>query len=235
MTTIKSGEVSWTDDSNDSEKKTNSKDIWLRLDAGSNEMRLVTQPFQYLTHKFKKEGDPGFGQKVYCSSIHNDCPLCASGDKPKRRWLLGVISRKTQAYKILDISWAVFSDIQKLAKNTARWGDPTKFDIDVVVDKNGGATGYYTVQPLPKEPLSAADQAIKDNYMDLEDLKRRVTPPTGDKVQARMDKIAGIVGVVAPVVKAAAPAAKTQATESASDSSELDADFPDYSETQAAQ
>jgi len=38
----------------------------------------------------------------------------------------------------------------------------TKYDIDVVVDKNGGATGYYSVQPIAKEPLSASDQVIKD-------------------------------------------------------------------------
>src|SRR5271169_2308843 len=69
MTTF--GEVSWNDDvfAGENKKQTNSKDLFLRLDEGSNEMRIITQPFQYLVHKHKKEGDTGFGQKVSCSMI----------------------------------------------------------------------------------------------------------------------------------------------------------------------
>jgi len=227
------GEVSWNDDVYAGSEKKNSKDLFLRLDEGSNEMRLVTQPFQYLVHKYKKEGDPGFGQKVSCSAVHGSCPLCLIGDKAKPRWLLGVISRKTGKYQILDISFAVFSQIRKYARNTARWGDPTKYDIDIVVDKNGGATGYYAVQPIPKEPLSASDQQIKDS-VDFEDLKRRVTPPTPEMVQKRIDKINGVTGDAAAAE--AVPETKTGKGRSApkttaapvSMTDEEDESFPAY-------
>jgi hypothetical protein len=233
MTTF--GEVSWNDDvyAGEGKKNVNNKDLFLRLEEGSNEMRLITQPFQYLVHKYKKEGDPGFGQKVSCSAMHGSCPLCAIGDKAKPRWLLGVIARKTGTYKILDISFAVFSQIRKLARNTQRWGDPTKYDVDIVVDKAGGPTGYYSVQPISKEPLSATDQQIKDNA-DLDDLKRRVTPLQPEMVQKRIDKINGVAtdSAAAPVAgkKAAAPkaAAKVPAV-SMTDDDELGADFPAYS------
>lgn len=227
MTTF--GEVSWNDDiyGGSDKKNTNSKDLFLRLEEGSNEMRIVTQPFQYLVHKYKKEGDTGFGQKVSCSAIHGSCPLCAMGDKAKPRWLLGVISRKTGTYKILDISFAVFGQIRKYAKNTARWGDPTKYDIDVVVDKNGGATGYYSVQALPKEPLTAADQQIKDN-VDFDDLKRRVTPPTAENVQKRMDKINGVAGTTPARTASAAPAVAAAPAVSMTDDEELSETFPSY-------
>ena len=241
MTTF--GEISWNDDvfgGAEGNKKTgNSKDLFLRLEEGSNEMRLVTQPFQYLVHKYKKEGDPGFGQKVSCSQIHGSCPLCALGDKAKPRWLLGVISRKTGTYKILDISFAVFSQIRKLARNTQRWGDPTKYDIDIVVDKNGGATGYYSVQPISKEPLSAADQKLKDDA-DLDDLKRRVTPPSAADVQKRMDKINGTVDAnAAPAAKTAAKApAKAAAAKapavSMTDDEDMNEAFPAYADETAA-
>jgi hypothetical protein len=152
-----------------------------------------------------------------------DCPLCAAGDKPSRRWLIGVISRKTGTFKLLDISYAVFSQIQKYAKNTQRWGDPTKYDIDIVVDKNGGPTGYYAVQPIPKEPLSVADQTIKDS-VDFDDLKRRVTPYTAEQVQKRIDKINGDAGKTsapyAPQVIAPTPVKD--------DSSDEDESFPAY-------
>lgn len=231
------GEVSWNDDvfgGNEGKKGPNAKDLFLRLEEGSNEMRLITQPFQYLVHKYKKEGDSGFGQKVSCSAIHGSCPLCTAGDKAKPRWLLGVISRKTGTYKILDISYAVFSQIRKYAKNTQRWGDPTKYDIDIVVDKNGGATGYYSVQGLPKEPLSAADQHIRDN-VDLDDLKRRVTPLTPDLVQKRIDKINGVADAAAGNKKTAtttttakpAPAVKAPAV-SMTDDEEMGDAFPAY-------
>lgn len=228
------GEVNWTDEfPNDGKKTTNNKDLWLRLDEGTNEVRLLTQPFQYFVHKFKKEGDAGYGQKVYCSAIHGSCPLCALGDKAKPRWLLGVISRKDTTYKILDISFMVFSAIKKLAKNP-KIGDPTKYDINIEVDKNGGATGYYSVQSLRPEPLSATDQVIKD-AVDFDDLKRRVTPPTPDKVQARMDKINGVAASIpAPAGKkvASSPAPKAPVpVVSMTDDEELDRSFPDYEET----
>lgn len=232
MTTF--GEVSWNDDvfGDSANKNLNSKDLFLRLDEGSNEMRLITQPFQYLVHKYKKEGDPGYGQKVYCSAIHGSCPLCSTGDKAKPRWLLGIIGRKSGTYKILDVSFAVFSQIRKLARNTQRWGDPTKYDIDIVVDKNGGSTGYYSVQPISKEPLSAADQQIKDN-VDLDDLKRRVTPPTPDQVQKRLDKINGLDGTLpaGPAKKAVAPAkpvVKAATVNMVDDDDDLSDSFPAY-------
>jgi hypothetical protein len=233
------GEINWSDDVFGDSSKTvsNAKDLFLRLDEGSNEMRLITQPYQYLVHKYKKEGDPGYGNKVYCSAIHGGCPLCSLGDKAKPRWLLGVISRKTGTYKILDVSFAVFSQIRKLARNTQRWGDPTKYDIDIVVDKNGGATGYYSVQPISKEPLSAADQVLKDNA-DLDDLKRRVTPPTSDLVQKRLDKINGVDGgtttqsIMSQAKKAVAKPVtvqtKTAAVSMSDDEDEFSDSFPSY-------
>lgn len=234
MTTF--GEVNWSDDvfpGGDGKKNGNRKDEFLRLEEGSNEMRLVTQPFQMLVHKIKKDANnpKDFGQKVYCSAIHGSCPCCDMGDKAKPRWLIGVISRKTGTYKILDISYAVFSQIRKYAKNTQRWGDPTKYDIDIVVDKNGGATGYYSVQAISKEPLSAGDQVIKDS-VDLDDLKRRVTPPTPEQAQKRLDKINGMDAatpaastVAKNVVSTASKAAKPV---SMTDDEDLDESFPAY-------
>lgn len=234
MTTF--GEVSWNDDvfAGEGKKQTNSKDLFLRLDEGSNEMRIVTQPFQYLVHKYKKEGDSGFGQKVSCSAIHGSCPLCALGDKAKPRWLLGVISRKNgnNAYKILDISFAVFGQIRKYARNVARFGDPTKYDINIEVDKNGSPTTYYTVQALNKEALSADDQKIRDNDVDMDDLKRRVTPPQPEIVQKRIDKINGVVSADATpgkkTTKVATPKVAVTPAVSMTDDEELENSFPDY-------
>jgi hypothetical protein len=231
MTTATFGEVNYSDDvfGGSEKKNTNSKDLFLHLDDGTNEVRLITSPFQYLVHKLKKDATnpKDFGQKVNCSMMHGSCPMCATGDKAKPRWFYGVISRKTGTYKVLDVSFAVFSQIRKLARNE-RWGDPTKYDVNIEVDRNGGATGYYSVQPIPKEPLSAADQVIKDNA-DLDYLKRKCTPPTHEQAQNRMNQILGITGTATGTGKTASVPAVDMST--ADDG--LEETFPNYDTTQA--
>ncbi len=183
----KYGEVSWGDVPSENTPVRDNRDSFLRLEKGSNVVRVITSPYVYTVHRYKKEGDPGFGQRVMCSAAGGSCALCALGDKPKRRWLLGVIDRKTKSYKILDISVAVFKAIHQLTRDE-EWGEPIKYDLDIKVDPNGGASAYYQVMPKIPKPLSADDIQIKD-MLDLEELKRRCLPPTPDKVQERLDKI----------------------------------------------
>lgn len=187
MANYKSGEVSWTDTVFDASKKANGKDTFLRLGPGSNVVRLLTLPFQYHQHKTLVPGGKKWGYRVNCSGANGSCPLCDKGEKPKRRWFLGVIDRKNDQYKILDIGYAVFKAIQTLAKDDD-WGDPSRYDIDIVVDPNGGSTGYYTVVAKPPKPLSATD-LVKKEENNPEDLARKVVPPTAEKVQERLQRI----------------------------------------------
>jgi len=221
------GEISY-DDSFGDKKGPNVKDLYLRLDDGENEVRLLTNPFQYTSHKIKKDPNnpKDFGQKAYCSKIHGECPACEYGD-PKTRWLYGVISRKTGTYKVLDVPWSIFSQIKKL-NNNPKWGDPTKYDICIIVDKNADPTSYYAVQPVPKEPLSATDQQIKDKDLDLEYLRQKVTPPQPADVQKRLNKILGDDSLLKNTAKPAAknpPTAKVQVVTLDDDTDEK---FPDY-------
>lgn len=233
----KYGEVSWGDTSTDIAPRGDNRDTFLRLEKGSNVVRIVSSPYQYIVHRYKKEGDPGFGQKVMCSAVHGSCPLCALGDKPKRRWLLGVVDRKTGAYKIMDIGILVFKAIQELTRSDD-WGEPVKYDLDIKVDPNGGATNYYNVMPKLPKPLSANDIQIKD-MVDVDELKRRCAPPTADKVQERLDKIfngtpqraaspAPVAQRVAATPVAQAQPSRPQVSTSSSDDEDDDVKFPDY-------
>jgi len=190
------GEVSFLDDIYGDNKKTgNNKDLFLRLKEGSNELRLITVPHQYIVHKYKADGDKGYGSKVMCSATHGSCPVCdIPGEEPgkpkfpaKLRWFFGAINRDTGKTQILDVGFAVYQQLRKWAKNP-KWGDPAKYDIDIVVDPKGGATGYYTVQVCSKEPLSAEDQKKKDEF-DLIDLKRRCSPPTVEFTLSKLEKL----------------------------------------------
>lgn len=158
------------------------KDLYMRLQDKNNVVRMITKPHEYTVHRYKTNpDDPGYGERVMSSLYYGRDPLIEKGLKPKRRWLVGIIDRRTQSYKILDMSVSVFKSIQELVRDED-WGDPTQYDIDIKVDKNGGPTGYYTVIPKAKKPLSAADLDIK-SQVDLDDLKRRCTPPTPEQVE----------------------------------------------------
>lgn len=158
------------------------KDLYMRLQDKNNVVRMITKPHEYMVHRYKTNpDDPGFGERIMSSLYHGRDPLVDKGLKPKRRWLVGIIDRRTQSYKILDMSVSVFKSIQELVRDED-WGDPTQYDIDIKVDKNGGPAGYYTVIPKSKKPLSAADLDIK-SQVDLDDLKRRCTPPTPEQVE----------------------------------------------------
>lgn len=231
MTKSQFGEVTWGDTSTDINPRSDSRDTFLRLEKGSNKVRIITSPFQYTVHRYKRESDPGFGQKVMCSAVHGSCPLCNLGDKPKRRWLLGVVDRKTSSFKILDIGIAVFKSIQELTRSDD-WGEPNKYDIDIKVDPNGGATNYYHVTPNLPKPLSAADVQIKD-MVDMDEMKRRCNPPTADKVQERLDKLfadpAAPKQVVGRPVQKAAQAPKAAPVVASNDDDDDDKiEFPNY-------
>jgi len=184
------GSTSWSDtelSTNTFKEGKSNKDAYLRLENGSNVVRIVTKPHEYLVHRIKfDEKDPGFGERVMSSMFHGSDPCCEPpfNSKPKRRWLVGVIDRKTGSYKILDMSTSVFKGIQDLAKDDD-WGDPSQYDCDVKVNKAGGPSNYYSVIPKSKKPLSTSDLEIKQN-IDLEELKRKCTPPTREQVEARL-------------------------------------------------
>ena len=184
----KTGEVSWTDTIVGGNKGKNSgKDTFLRLNPGSNIVRLLTLPHQYHQHKYIVPGGKKYGYRFNCSAANGSCPICEKGDRAKRRWFVGVIERKTNTYKILDIGPSIFRAIQAYAKDND-WGDPSRYDLDIVVDPNADAVGYYTVVCKPLKPLSASDLVLQQENP-VDELIRRTTPPSPEKVQERLDNV----------------------------------------------
>ena len=239
MTTY--GEVSWDDNSGSSgSADKGGNDTWLRLEDGSNKVRIVTLPQQYIVHGgIKREGDKGFGQKVSCSKVNGSCPLCEMGYDTSTRWFLGVIDRKSNSYRVLDVGPSIYYDLKAL--HNGNWPNPKSYDLDLIKNsKTRDPKHFYTVQPIERFPLSAADQKIVDEQMDMEFLQRKITPPTAEQVQKRLDKILeGGASLVAPVKKeksvkkvaekgAASAAPKSVAAPVVGGDDELDNLFPAY-------
>jgi hypothetical protein len=187
----KHGEMGWNDSSFASGESRGSggggKDRFLKLKPGSNLIRVLTAPYQYYQHKYKFEGEKGFGHRIPCSAKFGSCPVCAKGDKPKKRWYLGVIDRSSNSYKILDVSWSVLSDIQTYAQD-ADWGNPIEYDFDIVVNPHGGPQNYYKAVAKPKRPLSATDLVQKEQ-VNIEYLESRCAPPDPSKVEERFSTL----------------------------------------------
>lgn len=186
MSNVKNGQVSWTETVFDATKR--GKDMFLRLSPGSNIIRLLTPPHQYHQHRYEVEGGRKYGYRINCSrsETEDNCPLCEMDNKAKRRWFVGVVERKTGTYKVLDIGYSVFKSIQTLAKG--QWGTPDKYDVDIVVDPNGGSTGYYYVSPMPPTPLTADDIRLQEENP-VSFLEERSASPSPKEVQSFMDKI----------------------------------------------
>ncbi len=215
----KHGEVQYSDtEYTKNDNRPNNKDTFLKLNPGSNVVRLVTLPYQYYQHKYKFDAsEKGFGHRIYCSAAHGSCPVCAKGDKPKRRWLLGVIDRKTNSYRILDISWSVLKSLQTLNRDED-WGDPQNYDVDIVVDPNGGPVGFYSVVAKPKKNLTAQDLVLRDQA-NLEDLVRRTSAPPPERVEERFQKL---MEDFISTSGAGAALSKNKAVQSPSDDDDLD-------------
>jgi len=202
------------------------KDDFMRWENGNNDVRIITNPYQYNYHQFKLEGDSGYGVKLKCPM--QNCDLCKLRNEDGKltyrvlqRWYVGIIDRKTEAPKIFDMSWSVCQQLLKL-KNNPRIGDPMKYDINIVVDKNNKAN-YYTVQNNPALPLSEADVKYKADF-DLDTLIRMCTPLTSEQLTERVAQHCAKNKMAVPTPDTvSAPA--TPAPASSSEEDEEDDDF----------
>jgi len=157
------------------------RDLWLKLENGPNILRVVTKAASYKHHNYKEDKDePGFGDKIKCSSAHGSCPLCERGDRAKTRYIVGVISRPSNHYKILDITHNVAQSIKDFVEDP-ELGETKGYDINIKVNRKGGPSNYYNLIPRMLSPLSEEDmQTVND--IDLDAIKRLVTPPSPEDV-----------------------------------------------------
>lgn len=200
MKTQSFGEVTWETPAPGAFTGGNGKDAYLKLEKGDNVLRLITLPQLFTVHNYEKPDEKKeFGQRFLCSAnkeTGSSCPFCTihastkDGElkkmiSPKYRYYIGVISRKLNATKILEISSSVYDKIRAYVSDPD-WSDPFSYDINIKV--NGGApANYYSVIAKKQFPLSAEDQKLRDDF-DVEYMKRRCVPPTVEKLKERLEK-----------------------------------------------
>jgi hypothetical protein len=195
--TKKVGEISWTEPLGSGKKRVDFKDLYLNLANGSNMVRVITQPYQFYVHKYKPSEDTkGYGFRIGCTTDPKTCPVCKLENKPNRKWAIGVIDRKTNTTKILEITWMIFKSLQTYADDS-EWGPPIKYDVNIIKDPTTPSQ-FYSVVPKPAKPLSASDQQLIDAF-DFSELERKCQPVAVEKVQERLNKILADANISSPV------------------------------------
>ena len=156
---------------------------FLKLGLGSNILRMITAPYTYRGHLVEGEGgdsavvrcDHGHGDKCNLSHelslTHDDDRDDLNYPSSQQRWIIGVIDRRDGLAKILDLHDHIFLSIQQLARHE-EWGDPKRYDINIVVDANGGPYGMYTIMSRPKAALwsEEMEKVISFGEIYLEDM-----------------------------------------------------------------
>jgi len=175
MADKKYGQVGWD------EGNVSSGTDFMNLEQGNNLVRVFTNPYQFIVHWVKDSS--GATKKVKCAV--EDCPLCKKGIKAQYRWFLGVIDRKTDTPKLLEISSQVYMGI-KAHVSEPSWGDVKMYDINI---KRGpkGAQPLYTVMGIPeKRPLNEVEKALVSEFMERVEISKFTQPSTPEEIAEKV-------------------------------------------------
>lgn len=159
---------------------------YMKLEQGSNVVRIITQPYQFTVCWIK---DPqGVPRKVR-SALVPACPLVKRGEKLQKRWYVGVLERRTGQAKIMEVSSQIMAALKDLASD-GDWGNPKGYDIDVKRG-NPGSQPLYRVVAKPKKPLTDDEAKLAKSFVENTDFAKMTKPPTPEEVAERLAAIEG--------------------------------------------
>src|ERR1700722_1293438 len=109
---------------------------FMAFNFGANLVRVVTQPWMYLSHENYRSsiGSSDSDQRLKCpyaNSSPNQCTLCQDGEKAVPRYILGAIDWQLSdiSLQLIDLNERLYKQVQALA-NDEHWGNPQKYDLD---------------------------------------------------------------------------------------------------------
>ena len=169
------GEVDW----NSADSGT-TKSNFMRLEEGENLVRVMGNPVQFYIHWVVT---PDGSRRKVNSPV--DSPelirrLEDSGFKRQARWLVKVLDRTDDEFRVLEVGPQIYNGIKSLYNNS-RWGKVTQYDLSI----NKGPKGtqpLYGVTPNPKEALSGDFKAKFVEFNDRVDVDKVITPATAAEV-----------------------------------------------------
>ncbi len=171
MSELVFGEVDWN--SADSAAPGGNRVEFMRLSEGANVVRVLSNPLQFYVNwvtlpdgRKRKINSPDSTELVR--------KLEDGGFKRQTRWIVKVLDRKDNQFKLLEIGSQIFNSIKSLYNNP-KWGKVNAYDVTI----NRGPKGtqpLYSVQPDPKEPLDASLRDSFQQFNDTLNLERLLSP-----------------------------------------------------------
>lgn len=180
MSNMVFGEVDW----NSADSGSGGKSDFMRMEEGENTVRVMGNPVQFYIHWIVGSD----GNKAKINSPAGNPELVSrledSGFKRQARWLIKVLDRSDDNFRLLEVGPQIYNGIKSLYNNS-RWGKVTAYDITI----NRGPKGtqpLYSVTPNPKESLSSD---FKSKFMDFNDrvnIEKLISPSSAEDVCSKM-------------------------------------------------
>jgi len=175
MSKIVFGEVDWNSGDTGAPKND-----YMRLEEGENVVRVMGNPVQYYVHWIVTTD--GSKRKIVSpiDSMALVSRLEDAGFKRKATWMVKVLDRKTDTFKILEVGSQIYNGIRSLYNNT-KWGKVTDYDISIMRGPKGSQP-LYSVQPNPKEKI---DPSLKGRFVEFSsrvDVSKMTKPAEAAKV-----------------------------------------------------
>lgn len=157
---------------------------FIKLQPGSNAVRVVGKPFQVDIHWEK--GLDGQNKKVICPGA--GCPVCKAGHVPMARYQVLVIDRVDGKVKILEGGPRIFAAIKDYAMDSD-YGDPSKYDLKIKKEGSGRETKYTVMASPKKSDLSQEEADAVENSKTLTDINKPKS--IDDILQMGLEVLAG--------------------------------------------
>ena len=175
MSKIVFGEVDWNSGDTGSPKND-----FMRLEEGENLVRVMGNPVQFYIHWVTT--NEGAKRKVVSpiDSMALVQRLEDAGYKRQTRWMVKVLDRSDEGFKVLEVGSQIYNGIRALFNNP-KWGKVTGYDISIIRGPKGSQP-LYNVTPNPKETI---DPSLKSKFVDFNtrmDVSKLTTPTEATKV-----------------------------------------------------
>jgi hypothetical protein len=176
---VVSGEIDWNEADLPSPKGGGKSD-YMRLKEGENVVRIMGNPVQTYIHWVTL---PDGTQRKIVSPSNSPAlvkKLEEAGFRRQPNWIIKVLDRSDDEFKLLEIGNQIYKGIQTLFNNP-KWGKVTGYDISV----NRGPKGQqplYSVTPNPKESL---ESSFKQKFIDFNDrinIDKLVSPMPAEEI-----------------------------------------------------
>lgn len=167
-------EVDWNDMDAGKEKKND----FMRLKEGENLVRVMSNPIKSYVHWVKTRD--GMDRKINSPAASPELvrKLEDAGYKLQASYLIKVLDRSDDKFKLLEVGPQIFKGIQMLSSNQ-KWGKVTSYDISIIKGPKG-TQPLYNVTPNPKEALHASFQSKFTEFNDSLNLDK-ITSPLPDQ------------------------------------------------------